>query len=76
MAMMSILIIGSGAASVVAIGVEDMPKSLKGKRQLIMNFFIDLLNTVIQVSIMTYLPYYFLITNKDIDDKDGKRVQL
>lgn len=32
MAMMSILIIGSGAASVVAIGVEDMPKSLKGKR--------------------------------------------
>ena len=39
-----------------------------------MNFFIDLLNTVIQVSIMTYLPYYFLITNKDIDDKDGKRV--
>ena len=38
-----------------------------------MNFFIDLLNTVIQVSIMTYLPYYFLITNKDIDDKDGKK---
>lgn len=32
MAMMSILIIGGGAASVVAIGVEDMPKSLKGKR--------------------------------------------
>ena len=32
MSMMSILIIGSGAASVVAIGVEDMPKSLKGKR--------------------------------------------
>lgn len=38
-----------------------------------MNFFIDLLNTVIQVSIMTYLPYYFLIANKDIDDKDGKK---
>ncbi len=38
-----------------------------------MNFFIDLLNTVIQVSIMTYLPYYFLITNKDIHDKDGKK---
>lgn len=38
-----------------------------------MNFFIDLLNTVIQVFIMTYLPYYFLITNKDIDDKDGKK---
>lgn len=34
-----------------------------------MNFFIDLLNTVIQVSIMTYLPHYFLITNKDIDGK-------
>ena len=32
MAMMSILIIGSGEASVVAIGVEDMPKSLKEKR--------------------------------------------
>lgn len=32
MSMMSILIIGSGAASVVAIGVEDMPKSLKEKR--------------------------------------------
>ena len=38
-----------------------------------MNFFIDLLNTVVQVFIMTYLPYYFLITNKDIDDKDGKK---
>nr|WP_317331416.1 hypothetical protein [uncultured Romboutsia sp.] len=32
MAMMSVLIIGSGAASVAAIGVEDMPKSLKEKR--------------------------------------------
>ena len=32
MSMMSILIIGSGAASVVAIGVEDMPESLKEKR--------------------------------------------
>ncbi len=32
MAMMSILIISSEAASVVAIGVEDMPKSLKEKR--------------------------------------------
>ena len=38
-----------------------------------MNFFIDLLNTVVQVFIMTYLPYYFLITNKDIYDKDGKK---
>ncbi len=32
MAMMSVLIIGGGAASVAAIGVEDMPKSLKEKR--------------------------------------------
>ena len=38
-----------------------------------MNFFTDLLNTVIQVFIMTYFPYYFLITNKDIDDKYGKK---
>lgn len=38
-----------------------------------MIFFIDLLNTIIQVFIMTYLPYYFLLTNKDIDDEVGKK---
>lgn len=32
MAMLSILVIGTGSASVVAIGVEDMPESLKEKR--------------------------------------------
>lgn len=32
MAMLSIIVIGAGSASMAAIGVEDMPKSLKGKR--------------------------------------------
>lgn len=32
MAMLSILIVGAGSASLAAIGVEDMPKSLKEKR--------------------------------------------
>ncbi len=32
MSMMSVIIIGSGAASVAGIGVEDMPESLKSKR--------------------------------------------
>ena len=32
MAMLSILVIGTGSASVVAIGVEDMTESLKEKR--------------------------------------------
>ncbi len=38
-----------------------------------MIFYIDLLNTIIQVFVMTYLPYYFLLTNKDIDNKVGKK---
>ena len=32
MAMLSIVVVSSGAASMVGIGVEDMPKSLKDKR--------------------------------------------
>ena len=32
MAMLSIFVVSSGAASMVGIGVEDMPKSLKDKR--------------------------------------------
>ena len=32
MAMLSIVVVSSGAASMVGIGVEDMPKSLKVKR--------------------------------------------
>ena len=32
MAMFSIVVVSSGAASMVGIGVEDMPKSLKDKR--------------------------------------------
>ena len=31
-AMLSIVVVSSGAASMVGIGVEDMPKSLKDKR--------------------------------------------
>jgi len=30
--MLSIVVVSSGAASMVGIGVEDMPKSLKDKR--------------------------------------------
>lgn len=40
-----------------------------------MNLFIDLLNTVIQVFTITYLPYYFLVTNSELDIKVG-RVKL
>ena len=32
MAMLSIVVVSSGAASMVGIGVEDMPKSLKERR--------------------------------------------
>ncbi|CEK32753.1 Uncharacterised protein [[Clostridium] sordellii] len=32
MAMMSVILISSGAASIAGIGVEDMPESLKAKR--------------------------------------------
>ena len=32
MAMLSIVVVSSGAASMVEIGVEDMPKKLKDKR--------------------------------------------
>ncbi|RDY28370.1 GHKL domain-containing protein [Romboutsia weinsteinii] len=38
-----------------------------------MNFLFDLLNTAIQVSIMTYFPYYFLLTSREIDAKTGKK---
>lgn len=38
-----------------------------------MIFFIDLLNTIIQVFIVAYFPYYFLTSNKDIDYKTGKK---
>lgn len=38
-----------------------------------MNFFIDSLNTVIQVFIMTYFPYYFLMDSEEIDAKVGKK---
>ncbi len=32
MAMLSIVVVSGGAASMVGIGVEDMPKSLKDRR--------------------------------------------
>lgn len=32
MSILSVIIVGSGAASVAGIGVEDMPDSLKAKR--------------------------------------------
>lgn len=38
-----------------------------------MDFLFDLLNTVIQVFIMTYFPYYFLLTNRELDVKTGKK---
>ncbi|MGL4911622.1 MAG: sensor histidine kinase [Romboutsia sp.] len=38
-----------------------------------MMFLIDTINTVIQVFIIAYFPYYFLISNKEIDEQYGKK---
>ncbi|MBS6025929.1 MAG: GHKL domain-containing protein [Paeniclostridium sordellii] len=37
-----------------------------------MDLFIDSINTIIQVYILTYLPYYFLVTNSELGVKEGR----